>query len=174
MEDNVANFLEHHGVKGQQWGVRRKERRAVRTAQKQREDEAWGKRGKERRANSKKYKGELKATNKKNLEAFNAAAKANPNFKREVKLTLKKKGISIDKLLDQEMTSGEAFTNKLSAKFRDSKGNKVSEDYANAVLTKAYSKQQFRERAALGGIYTAAILGGVLIGKSRFNSRIGR
>lgn len=160
------DFLEHFGVKGMQWGVRKAERQAQRKTHKEnkqaikdRKDEAWGKTRAERRANYKHYKGELDSTNKRNSDAFKKAKDSADKayFDSEVAATRKKQGIT-GKNLRPEMTSGEVFTNKMFGDFKDSKGRKVSEDFANAVLSEARTKNQRARMAKVGATYAAAFV----------------
>ena len=66
IDEDVEAFLEHYGVRGQKWGVRRKQNRALNKASRQKDWEAQGKEVGEARANVKtgKTKKEFKQAKK--------------------------------------------------------------------------------------------------------------
>lgn len=119
----LEEFLEHYGVKGMQWGVRRKTRKA--------------------------HFAEVKSINKQNL-AKEKEARKDPTFKREVELTRKGQGIKGTKLRPQTAKNSELFTNRILGNFTNSKGEKVSVDFANAVLHEIYQKKEFKRKVKAG------------------------
>jgi hypothetical protein len=125
--DDVNEFLEHYGVLGMKWGIR-SERRAIRKASDK----------------------ELKKLVKSNKISENAA-RQDPTFKREVKATRKKMGIS-GGTSAQKTKVGGVFTGRILGDFKNSKGEKVSADFANAVLKKSIKK------VSAGHVSAAAIL----------------
>jgi hypothetical protein len=134
-------YLEHYGKKGMRWGERRSQKRIS--------------------------KRELKTFVKKNKASNKAAAKTDPTFRREVKLTRKGKGISITKLGEPQVTPiGGLHTSRILGKFKNSRGEKVSEDFANAVLSKAVDKEDARRQMKQGVAIAGAILAGRVIGKT--------
>jgi hypothetical protein len=123
IDQDVDDFLEHYGVKGMKWGVRN-ERRAIRKASGQ----------------------ELKKLVKRNTASENATRK-DPTFKREVKATKKKKGIT-GGTSAQKTKVGGVLTGRILGDFKNSKGEKVSADFANAVLNKSIKKVNAGQVAA--------------------------
>ena len=132
-------YLEHYGKKGMKWGVRRQARKESRK--------------------------ELKGIQKKHASDYKKASK-DPTFKREVKATRKRQGIDIVRLRKQEVTKkGGLTTSHISATFKNSKGERVSEDFANAVLKKAVSKNDRRQKAAVGALFVSAVVLGKAAGR---------
>jgi hypothetical protein len=132
----VEDFLEHHGVKGMRWG--------------------------ERRAHKKAAKAELKGVKEKNARAEREASK-DPSFKREVKRTLKGKGVTGEKARAEVTENYGLLTGRVLADFKNSKGERVSQDFASAVLKKSVDKQDFRKKAKIGALFvTASVLPSVI------------
>lgn len=133
--DNVDDVLAHFGVKGMKWGVR-KERRALRKA-------------------NIADKEEIKARNR---AAEKVASKSDPTFRREVRATRKGKGITVTKADFQVTKKGGLFTGRTLGEFRNSRGERVSEDFANAVLRRAVQKNDRRRRIIQGTAFVGALL----------------
>lgn len=157
----VDDFLEHAGIKGMKWGVRK--HRSV-SAEATRHKELIKKynrgQGKITRSESRElvklaYR-DLNRINKENQSRYDKAAK-DPTFKREVKATLKKQGIRPDGRISLQMSRGELLTNRFKGEFKNSQNQKVSEDFANAVLNKAGKKKMNREKAINGAAFLATV-----------------
>lgn len=139
---NSEEFLEHYGVKGMQWGVRREQKK------------------------------ELRSLNKSNKDAEKAAIKGHrKEFRQEVALTRKQKGITFEpgSVRSAQKTTGGLTTARINADFKNSKGEKVSVDFANAVLSKAVSKNQREAYVKVGAVWVAAILAGKYVGNARMS-----
>lgn len=120
-------FLEHHGIKGMKWGVNRA-RKAVSDSKTRKE-----------------HFREVDQIKKVNSKAFEKASK-DPTFDREVKATRKGQGITGTNRRIETSSKG-LFTNRITGNFTNSKGEKVSEDFANAVLEKAVEQNDRRQLA---------------------------
>lgn len=139
---DTEEFLEHYGVKGMQWGVRREQKK------------------------------ELRSLNNANKSAEKAAIKGHrKEFKQEVALTRKHKGITFDpkSVKPAQKTNSGLMTARINADFKNSKGEKVSIDFANAVLSKAVSKNQREAYVKVGAVWVAAMLAGKYIGNARMS-----
>lgn len=123
------DFLEHFGVKGQKWGVRREIRKAH-----------FGEADRVKKINSTGEK----------------SAKKDPSFKEEVKATRKRQGIS--GATGAQKTKDGLITGRLTGDFKDSKGKPVSEDFANAVLKKAVDRNARAGNIATGALVAANLL----------------
>ena len=135
-------FLEHYGKKGMKWG----QRRALKKIS---------------------YK-ELKNVNRQNKAAEKSGKKetTRKEFRREVKLTRRGKGITGTNRNVTVTPIGGLLTSRMRGNFKNSRGEKISEDFANAVMTKAVNQKEFQRKAASG-----AILAGVLIGTLALRTR---
>lgn len=135
------DFLAHYGKKGMKWGTRREVRKA-----------------------SDKELKDLKNS----FKAGEKAAKKDPTFKREVKATRKREGISGIKNFAKTEKYGR-LSSRAKGDFKNSKGEKVSEDFANAVLNKATAKtpaQKIVLGAKVAGIMLVGV-GGLSVSKIR-------
>jgi hypothetical protein len=151
LEDVKAgeDFLEHVGVKGMKWGVNRSSRVIKNTR--------WGIPEGYKISRSQSYK-ERRDVNRANKQAFKKAAKENPNFKTEVKLTKEGRGIRTTGLEAEFTKKGGLLTNRMLGNFKDSQGRKVSNEFGNAVYDKIMRQQRTKQRIATG-ISFAATLG---------------
>ncbi len=160
------DFLEHVGVKGMHWGVRKVDNTPVKFNK-----------NLSNRQKKKDSKRELNQYEARNNAAFKEAAK-DPTFKREVKATKKRQGISGMNGVEKTKEYGQ-LTNRVKGDFRNSKGEKVSEDFANAVLAKAIQtpglKAGIVNTAKAGGaVYIAsAVIIGASFAASMLSSRGG-
>lgn len=131
-------YLEHYGKAGMRWGVRKNKIYPGYEISRKESDK------------------EKKAIQKSNSRKEKLASK-NPTFKREVKATMKGRGI--DGVMRPEVTKkGEVFTGRLLGTFTNSKNEKVSTDFANAVLHKVGKKRDVRNKIKLGALLTTAIV----------------
>lgn len=124
-------YLEHFGVKGMRWGVRRQTR--------------------------KESNKELKEVVSKNKSAEKIASR-DPTFKREVKAIRSGQGISGSKVSPEKTKVFNRQTGRLTGEFVNSKGEPISVDFANAVLSKAAKQREFQERVAAGALFATALL----------------
>lgn len=138
VDDEVDEFfLKHFGVKGMKWGKRSEGKPISRLASSH----------------------ELKKNNKANDKRFKREARKDPaRFKEEVDATRRRRGIG-GKDFETEITKkGERLTNLTKGKFKDSQGRTVNEDFANAVVSKAHSKEANLRRVATGAGAVAGFL----------------
>lgn len=126
------DFLEHYGVKGMKWGVR-----------------------KARIAKLGGYSDKSKVTEQEQK-----------TFKREVKAVKKGRGLRENtdiRTVGYETAvnkyGNKAITGRVTGDFRNSQGEKVSQDFANAVLAQAAKEKQHATYAKIGATYALAILG---------------
>lgn len=140
IDDDIYAFFEHSGVKGMKWGVRR----AVR----------------------KEHMKELSIAKNKNRAEEKASAANDPTFKREVKLTRQGKGLTIGPQSRLQKTeNGKLLTGRILGEFKNSQGQKVSQEFASAVLMKSVRQNDHARKAKMGALFVAAAITGTAIGK---------
>ncbi len=152
---STEEFIEHYGKKGMKWGKRNK--RPVETQSGtdllktlKFKDQAHGPMLSRREGMR-----DLKRVQKINKNAQKIASK-DPTFKREVRATRKRRGITGGSSL--EFTKrGELMTGKYLGEFKNSKREKVSVDFANAVIERAHRPKEIKRKAAIGAAFTTAV-----------------
>ena len=134
--------LAHHGVKGMHWHVRKSHTAAKGPSQRT-------------------IKKENKAFVKKSNEGVAAARKtvSRKEFRTEVKAAQKGQGVSraLQGPVKSELSSHGYMTSKIvSDNFRNTKNEKVSVDFANAIMNQAVKNQDRKRLAITGAAFIAA------------------
>jgi hypothetical protein len=115
----------------------------------------WGVR-KERRRKITESRAEAKELNAREAPGLKAARK-DPTFKREVKATKKKEGIKGENLRLQYTKKYGYLTGNTLGDFTNSKGEKVSVDFANAVLKQSVKEIDRKHKAIVLAGFAAAM-----------------
>lgn len=157
-------YLEHYGKRGMKWGVRTQSNK---TSGFTKEDVRRFRKPPPGYDITRRQGNAIIRKENRSQKAREKLASKDPTFKREVKLTRKGKGISGTKLRPQVNKETELFTSKILGDFKNSKGEKVSVDFANAVLSKNQRRRDITRKAATGAIFATVILANLKIRSGR-------
>lgn len=133
LKPSLDDALEHYGVKGMKWGVRKTTSSELKTAKKN------NKAAEKAASKDPNFKREVKLTR----EAKGVDVVSNLDFE----ITEK----------------GKVFTGKILGDFEDSTGKRVSEDFGNAVLKTALKQNNRAELAKIGAVYATAMVALVVV-----------
>ena len=159
MSDEKDIHLNHFGVKGMRWGVHNKAKtsnfdkydvRRFRQPTKRQQREGYLVTGRQGAA--------IIRLEKKAQAAREKVARKDPTFQREYELESKGIGLTGKNLRPEVNKQTELFTGKMLGNFKNSKGEKVSVDFANAIIHKRVSKREFKRKVIQGAHLTLAVL----------------
>lgn len=134
LKKKVDIFLIHHGIRGQKWGIRNSSKRESNRELKD-----------VKKAFKTQTKIELKTIDKKQFRVDVGAAK-------------KGKGVAKGQTGFEKTKKYGRLTGRTTGNFKNSKGEKVSINYANAVMDKAIKSNDVKKKAAVGSLIAAGIL----------------